>query len=168
MAGHAKNHHYVASFHLAEFTLTGKKNGRLFVFDKRQRNRSPWHWQTTPDGVAKEGDFYGIAEGELANTIEGPAQRVVQAINESKQLPTSDEDLDKLFYYVGLATARIPGVRRRFSAFIDQIMKQSLQLSFGSPEGLVRLRTFCEQNEIPFPERQLLQFHDIIERNEGT
>lgn len=128
MAGHAKNHHYVASFHLSQFTLTGKKSGRLYVFDKRQRSRSPWPWPTTPDGAAKEGDFYGIEEGELAKKIETPASRIVKDINETKELPHSPEDLNTLFHYVALAAVRIPGVRQRINSGIETIVNQLKRL----------------------------------------
>jgi len=56
MDNRPKNHHYVPSFYLAQFTMSATDDGELFILDKRQRRK----WVNTPAKTARSNNFYRL------------------------------------------------------------------------------------------------------------
>src|SRR5690348_5249737 len=95
MTSQPKNHHYISSFHLALFTLTGADDGELFVLDKTRRRK----WVSTPRNTAKSNNFYRIETDsgdpvgmeKLLSFIEDKCAPVVRNAVANKRLPTADD-----------------------------------------------------------------------------
>ena len=117
-----RRHHYVPAFYLAQFTIEGSRNGRLFVFDQHRLNS----WLSTPDGTAHQRDFYAIDigsdvhpatfEAKVLSELDGKSSSIVHKLLSDKEAPTG-EDLNVLLNFVAVSMARIPRTRQ----LVDQV-----------------------------------------------
>jgi hypothetical protein len=143
MTNQPKNHHYVPSFHLALFTLTGADDAELFVLDKQRRRK----WASTPKNTAKSNNFYRIESDNgdpmgmerVLSFVEGKCAPVVRDVVTNKRLPTGD-DFDALLNFVALSFVRVPSIRATHSDFIDRVGKSLARLAFLGDDGAKRLR----------------------------
>lgn len=98
-----KRQHYVPQSFLANFTDTGKVNGRLYIMDKKTgRKRSD-----SPRNVAFEHYFYrgtedvpDAVEKQYLESIDNEGINVVREIITRRALPTDDTSRDTLFQYI--------------------------------------------------------------------
>jgi len=171
MEDQPKKHHYVPSFHLARFTMTGTQDGGLFVMDKRLRHR----WTSSPKKSARANNFYKVELGELdpmgiekaLAKIEGLCGTVVRNVITQEEMPTGD-DFDILLNFVALAFVRVPSIRSTHSHFIDRVAKKLGRLAFLGQDGAKRLRELSESEGQPLSDEELQQFQDFVESDDYT
>ena len=124
-----RQHHILPAFYLAGFTDTGTKNGTLHVFDYL-RGR---HYDTTPEKVARERDFYRIyhtgvddytIEKDLA-TLESVVAPVLRRVTETDM--ASPEELGDLLSLAAMIHVRGQrGLERAFLG-LDEQMRSGLK-----------------------------------------
>jgi hypothetical protein len=122
-----RDQHYVAQFHLANFTGRGGKEDRLWAFDLHARKAFP----TTPKKAAFEKDFNRIeVEGVDPNEVEkrllgrfeddaAPTLRTWLARGITMGLPgfrVHDGEREKLFAYLGAQLVRGPDAAETVNA----------------------------------------------------
>lgn len=153
MANRARKHHYVPSFYLAGFTVSGSDEDRLHVFDQGQIKG----WPSTPKNAGRARDFYAIEmgpdvdpssfESEVLARVEGEASRVVRATVETQHLPEG-RDFDVLLNFVALMAARTPRTRRLVGQVTDLVVKPSVQSLIATDEGWQRFRSYLRDARI--------------------
>lgn len=139
-----RRHHVVSSFHLAHFTLTGQKDGRLWVFDQTQNRQ----WPSTPQNSAHWRDFNRIRAGAARDgfdvergfgEFESDVAVVVREILATRTLPGPSRNYDLLMTFLALSVNRVPKVRDSISGFVDEVRQKEafarrwLQESGGGP-----------------------------------
>jgi hypothetical protein len=143
-----REHHYVPRFYLAGFTKSGRKDGLLYVLDKRKRKS--WG-PVTPSYVAKATDFYKIdgpqdtdpATIETAlSEIESQCAPVIFNIVQQKQLPSGAE-FDIFLNFVALMASRVPAIRGAISAGVDELLKHVVRTMLSTEEGQRRFAQAC-------------------------
>lgn len=174
MAGDVpRKHHVVSAFHLAEFTDSRKREGRLFIFDKNERNIPPW--PTSPSQAARYTDFNRVnvdgvdpmlVEKGFAKQESAVAPIVKQVIDE-RRIPEG-ADFDLLIGYIALATLRVPHYRNIFSGFNNQVMKQLTRLNFQGSDGAARVRELLEAEGEPVSDADVLEFQAAIQSDVVT
>jgi hypothetical protein len=150
----ARQHHFLPVFYLAGFTETGRRDGRLYVFDYF-RDR---HYISTPVKVAKERDYYRISDHPESDALEAamsrmedPAALALKTVIAERRI-ASRAQLPPLLAFVALIFARGPRLReqmgRRAAAqahrdLISGTMTEqrwnairSAEISAGAPERL--------------------------------
>lgn len=124
-----RQHHILPAFYLAGFTDTGTKDGTLHVYD-HLRGR---YYDTTPEKVARERDFYRIYKPGVDNnvleerlaTLEGKIAPVLRRVKETDT--ASPEELGTLLSLAAMIHVRGQrGLERAYIATEDQ-MRRGLQ-----------------------------------------
>lgn len=121
-------HHYVSAFHLTEFTLERRREGKLWVFDLARLRR----WKSTAGRVGGEQRYnevqsvQGVAPGEveafLSTEYEGPAAPILRFINNTRTVPVGP-DLGTLLRYVALLSANNPSRRGAMNDSQEQALR---------------------------------------------
>lgn len=124
-----RRHHVVSRLHLANFTLTGQKDGRLWVFDQTQNRQ----WPSTPENSAHRRDFYRIHAGAAGDGLEvergfgefeSDVAVVVREILATRTLPGPSRNYDLLMTFLALSVNRVPKVRDSISGFVDEVRQK--------------------------------------------
>ena len=149
MPGQPRKHHYVPQFYLANFTVAGNAEGRLFVFDKSEKKQ----WKSTPKGTAHKRDFHKaelgagedpmIVEKKLGE-IEGQWSRAVRSVIENESLP-NDESFGDLMLFGAFMAVRVPRIRDTLSQTLDRLSKSQIQLMLATAEGRAFFRRIVEE-----------------------
>lgn len=137
-----KKHHYVPESYLSGFTLSEKKNDKLWVIDQYSATIR----ESTPKNEAHKRYFYKVAvvEGgdefgieKALSEFEGKSIPVLKDLIHNKRIPTN-EDYDYLINYIALQIVRTPTFRKNFeeslSNVYDQLGKITLQMLVQSEE----------------------------------
>jgi len=139
-----RQHHILPAFYLAGFTDTGTKNGTLHVFDYL-RGR---HYDTTPEKVARERDFYRIyhpaiddyaIEKDLA-TLENGMAPVLRRVTEAEM--ASPEELGDLLSLAAMIHVR--GQRGLERAYLGA----EEQMRWGLEDGTLTAEAWEEVREL--------------------
>jgi len=161
----ARAHHYLPQFYLAGFTLSGDRNGTLWVLDREQGKS----WQTRPDNIAHQRDFYRVdiegvepdAVEKLLAQFEGQAAEVLRRIEETRILPEG-EDFDTLMNFVALQITRVPHFRQWYVGQAAYLTECKAQIALGDPayfdQFLAEMRR--EGKEVPefITRKELMEF----------
>jgi len=121
-----RQYHYVPQSYLANFTDSGKKDGLLWVLDKKELKQ----WRDIPRKVGYQKDFYrieipGIKPNlmeEILKSYENQAAPVVKKIIDTETLPT-DNDLIILITMVALMAFRTPHFREIYEKPLKRMGK---------------------------------------------
>ena len=172
MGNEPKGHHYVAAFHLAGFTLSGTKDGELFVLDQKQGKQ----WKNSPLRTARENNFnrvdlegldpMGIEKG--FSKMEDLSATVIRELVSSKQLPTNEDDFNVLLNFVALTAARVQSVRHLHSERIDKIMDDISRMAFLGTDGDKVLRKLAEAGGETLSDDVVLKIQDCIANKHFT
>lgn len=135
-----RRHHYVPAFYLAQFTLEGNRDSRLFVFDQ-SRVKS---WPSTPDGAAHKRDFYAVDlgpdthpatfEAKVMSEIDGKFSSVVRKTTSEKRIPKG-EDLVTLLNFVASSMARTPRIRKLVDQVYGHVANEHMKALISTEEG---------------------------------
>lgn len=124
-----RRHHYVSQFQLANFTLQGGKDDRLWVFDQAKCE----HWKSTPKKAAHQHDFYridagsgvaGMAVEEGFGRFETDVAAVVRDIVARRALPSGSRDYDLFINFIALQINRVPAVRDKIREFAQEVSEK--------------------------------------------
>jgi hypothetical protein len=167
MANRPRKHHYVPSFYLAGFTMSGSDEDRLNVFDHGQIKT----WPTTPRNAGHARDFYAIDlgpdvdpayfESEVLARVEGEASRVIQTAVKTERLPERP-DFDVLLNFVAVMAARTPRIRRLVGQVTDLFVKASVQSLVATDEGRQQFRNYCQDASIEQNDDEAEQMRHFI------
>ncbi len=135
-----RRHHYVPAFHLAQFTVDGRRDSRLFVFDQSQIKS----WPSTPDGTAHQRDFYAVDlgsevhpatfESEVLSELDGKFSEVIRQVVSDKQVPEGD-DLNTLLNFVATSMARVPRIRQLVNQVASHVAYEKVRSLISTDEG---------------------------------
>lgn len=129
--------------HLAHFTINGKLQVYRFTDgDKRTFVSTAKHFETGPEGVAFENDLYE-SPGKPTNAVENALAQieaeygVVLEDKIKKRIDISDEDHQKIAYYVAALEARTPSQRDHLGGFLDQLenMGRRISIAHDAPDA---------------------------------
>jgi hypothetical protein len=138
-----KKHHFVPESYLSGFTLSNRKNGKLWVIDQVDANIRA----STPKNEAHKryfyrvevnqgGDEFGVEKG--FSEIEGSSIPVLKEIGKTRCIPSGDK-YNILINYLTLQIVRTPKFRtnlqRLYSDIFDQLGKNALKIITGSKES---------------------------------
>jgi hypothetical protein len=167
MANHPRKHHYIPSFYLAGFTMSGSDQDRLNVFDQGKIKT----WPSSPKNAGHSRDFYAIElgpdvdpacfESEVLARVEGEAGRVVQTAVKTERLPQG-RDFDVLLNFVAVMAARTPRIRRLVGQVTNLVVKASVQSLVATDEGWQQFRNYCQDAGIEQSEGESEQMRQFI------
>jgi hypothetical protein len=134
----SRDHHYMPSFLLAGFTLSGRKSDRLWSFDNERVK--PEH--RTPKAVAFERDYYTVdVPGQPPDIIESyfsrvetVAARILREMLATRAMPTGDDFAD-LMLFVLLLRGRSPAIREALRRFHEDEAHLRIKIAASSPEA---------------------------------
>ncbi|WP_321992543.1 DUF4238 domain-containing protein [Marispirochaeta aestuarii] len=118
-----RRHHYVSRFLLNNFS----NDGMINCFDNVEKTIK---YISTKDAAVIR-DYYRInVEGlpedifeDVFNEIEAPVAQIIRNINETKQLPTDDEEIQYLFLFIASLACRVPSIRENVNKNIGEIIR---------------------------------------------
>lgn len=148
----AKRHHFISQFYLAGFTSDGTKEGIIYSFDLKRKERRP---QKVKE-VGHEKYFNrvdainynsNIIEDQLAK-FETEASKVFNKIIGNKSLPASGIELNTLFLYIALLGIRNPGIRKTIDEFNMQIIMHTMQFYLKDENTWNQLKQRAEQDGV--------------------
>jgi len=136
-----RRHHYVPQTHLAAFTDSGRKDGRLHVLDKKS-GRS---WPSNPGDAGCERDFYmlevvedgqqdALAVETFFGRLEGGYCEAIAATLDGGAVPVDGELRAKLMGFLAAQAMRVPGVLESWDRGIDGLMKKVAWYLTATPE----------------------------------
>jgi len=167
MANRPRRHHYVPSFYLAGFTLSGSDEDRLNVFDQGQIRM----WPSSPKNAGLSRDFYAIElgpdvdpscfESEVLARVEGEVSLVIQTVVKTDRLPQG-HDFDVLLNFVALLASRTPRIRRLVGQVTDLVVKGSVQSLVATKEGWRQFQDYCHDSGIEQNDDEAEQMRQFI------
>jgi hypothetical protein len=108
-------HHYVPQYLLRGFA---EDNG-VWCFDMKLSTAR----RHSPQSIANESKMYGASlESELANTVEGPANPVIEKLR--SRLLLSDEERIVLARYIAVLWKRVPKARSRAASHLPVVAEE--------------------------------------------
>jgi hypothetical protein len=146
-------HHYIAAFHLAEFSSERERSGQLYVFDLEQSRT----WRTTVSRAGGETGYNAVqgvpdldpeAIEQLLGRYETAAAPVLRSVNDTLMLPRGDE-LDALLQYVALLSANNPARRRAMNDTQEQMLYFMAKMMLGRPETFEAAQAECRRDGVP-------------------
>jgi hypothetical protein len=138
-----RRHHYLPQFYLAGFTISGEKDGDLYVINRDDGRQ----WKGTPNSVGHQRDFYRVddvpgmepfALEKDFSEFEGKVAHVLEQIFVDKRLPDGGEEANLLINFVAIMTARVPRTRNVFSEPLKAIAKRFIEMRMATPERFKR------------------------------
>ncbi len=144
-----RRYHFISQFYLANFTDSGRKDGFLWVLDKKELKQ----WEDIPRNVGFQKDFYRIeVPGVEPNTMEkilekyeNQAATVVKKIIDTGTLPT-DDDFITLIAMVALMAFRTPHFRKMYEKPLEKIGKIALKMMLASPNQWDKIQEGMKRN----------------------
>lgn len=121
-----RKHHYVPKLLLKNFTLGGRADDRIWVFDQGARRQ----WPSTPGKSACEANFnttnadrnaHPMVVEEGFGRFESDFAAVLRNIIASKTLPADSRGFDLLVNFIALSISRVPAIRDKISGFFDEV-----------------------------------------------
>lgn len=160
--GRSDRSHFVAQFHLAGFTPSGKKKDSLFVHDTIK-------YESRQQGVPVTAVSVGLYEVENANIpsdqleklfghyVEGPIAPIILRVCRTKELPESKDEFVSLIGYLSFAFNRTPTIMRSGDDVMTQVKDWLDRMGRGIRKSIERNQGKLElaQNDYVL---QLLQF----------
>jgi Protein of unknown function (DUF4238) len=146
LAERSKRHHYVPQAILNGFARDGQiatvdlKGGEYVQAVRKAAAENDYNTVLIDDGEKSD-----IAERLIAETIEGPAHRILSRIVEGGWIETDSERLD-LSRYLVFQSFRTPRQRRMFDELTNQTLK--FQMAIDGPRGLQRAVGEAENRNI--------------------
>jgi hypothetical protein len=140
--------HYLPKFYLTGFTVNGKAEDDLYVFDQTTLR----DWRSSPNKAATQRDFYVVDLGptedpdvmeKVFSRLEGDFCRVVGDIIEHGQLPKDDVDFNWFLNFVASMVTRTPRTRRVAACAVDKASKVQLRKVLATREGWTQFREVC-------------------------
>lgn len=137
--------HFVPRKYLAGFA-TPTEPEQIWMYDKRERS-----WACAAIGkVAQQRDYFDPeTETELAESVERPAHRVLDAVRVGR--PISSDERDALALYAAVMLMRVPRRRRKAGELVEPTLRQvidrlrnEMRAEVSSAEDEVRLQGHLE------------------------
>lgn len=169
----ARNHHWIPQCYLKGFSVSRKKDDKLYVVNVQTGKA----FETAPRNVAAGRDFNRVdIEGVSANVIEsglaGFEGQVDQALARICAARAIDDPADRnvLFNLIALLAVRNPGMRENMRQAQEQAMKRVIALTMETEErylagfgSAVRAGAMAPDDVLPY---ELMR--DFVERDEYT
>jgi len=162
-----RRHHYVPAFYLAQFSLEGNRDSRLFVFDQNRLKS----WSSTPDGSAHQRDFYAVDlgpdkhpatfEAKVMSEVDGKCSAVVKKVISDMRVP-SDEDLGTLLNFVATSMARTPRIRRLVDQVFAHVANEYMKSLVSTDEGWEMFLALSPEARDEFSEAELRKHRQAI------
>jgi Protein of unknown function (DUF4238) len=161
----AKQHHYLPACYLADFTLSGEKDGVLHVLDQDNIKE----WSSSPLKVARCNGFYAVDFGpnvhpniieDILSRIESLVSKVIRDVVQNETLPTG-EQFDWLLNFVAIQATRTPRIRSLVSTVVEKTVKDHFRDSIESSPKWHEFKKLLEEHGIKVNEEdreQYLQF----------
>ena len=127
-----KKHHYIPCSFLSAFASKDSRDGLIFVFDKKNMR----FFRQTCENVGYRPKYYSVdidgespdfVEDELGK-IEGVCKPIIRKIEKDRRMVVGD-DYVTLMYYLGILAVRVPTIRDRFNAQMDNLGKMVLKVT---------------------------------------
>jgi len=145
--------HYVPRYYLNGFSKDGGKT--IWVYDKKDRRK----FSTQVKSIANETSFYSPeVEQYLANSVEGPANNVLEKIRERAKITTVDKKI--LSAYMTCMMKRVPRGKQRLKELAPSVAEKveadvDKRLNVAASEQPERLE---------FIEKRRTEIREIIDR----
>jgi len=167
----SREDHFVPRFYLVGFTDTGRRDGKLWQFDRVDG--------TTTPGVAKklgrERDYHTVdIEGHppdivesLFGKIENVAAPLLRTVIETRQLPSTRQSLADLMMFVALSYSRGLQYRQVLSSFHNQVETMKIRMALMSPELWGKYVRACEKKGLDYPRESYKELARLYRQDEA-
>jgi len=146
-------HHYVPQFYLRGFAEPSDK--LLWVYEKSVGRK----FQTQIKNIANITKFYSPeVEQYLANTIEGPANTILDKIRKRRQISENDKRI--LAEYMAVMWKRVPQAKQRFEEMTPRLAHK-LSEEFDRDLNVISTQ---EPAKATFIERRKAEIQEILDR----
>lgn len=132
-----RRHHYVPRCWLAGFTVTGEKDGTLWVADLVRKKQ----WDANPGSTGFIKDFYRVNKPEVDPTlieksfsiIENVIGPLLRSLDTELREPNKDE-LDALLQFMALQFGRVPAFRPFALEILKSVNEEEFRGDVENPE----------------------------------
>lgn len=145
-----RKHHFVPKAHLVNFTVNGKLDGKLHIFDFKTGNQ----FSSTPEGIAHKRDLYAVEtiddnpdllEDAFAE-LESEAIPIVKEIISNMSIPTGRK-YETLITYIALLSERTPSRIKHMASNFEAIGKLMLRTDVEAPNSLERYKDYTNRSD---------------------
>ena len=165
-----RKHHYVPQFYLRGFAVDGKRDGQLWVLDKKAGRQ----WESTVEKSARQTDLYRVElkDGgdpasleKILSVIEGMFAPILQQTIETQTLPEG-QPFELLLNMVGLMALRVP-LLNSFSKHIgSDLLRQLIRDLVATPESWKAVDDGVRAARTEVPEASYEEMKQFVESGE--
>ena len=165
-----RKHHYVPQFYLRGFTVDGKRDGQLWILDKKAGRQ----WESTVKKSARQTDLYRVElkDGgdpasleKILSVIEGMVAPILQQTIETQTLPEG-QPFELLLNMVALMALRVP-LLISFSKHIASDLARQLNRDLvATPEAWKAVDDRVRAEKTGLPEVRYEEMKQFVESDE--